>query len=37
MTIEELLEAVFFVGSALGLYNEDPKPAEFSCQLKVSL
>jgi hypothetical protein len=25
-TIEELLGAVFSVGSSLGLYNEDPRP-----------
>jgi hypothetical protein len=27
-TIEELLEAVFSVGSASGLYSGDPRPAE---------
>jgi hypothetical protein len=27
--IEEWLKAVFSLGSALRLYNEDPRPAEF--------
>jgi hypothetical protein len=29
-TIEELLEAVFSVGSTLRLYSKDPRPAEGS-------
>jgi hypothetical protein len=29
-TIEELLRAVFSVGSAPGLYNEDPRPAQWN-------
>jgi hypothetical protein len=28
-TIEELLKAMFSVGSAPRLYNEDPRPAEL--------
>jgi hypothetical protein len=28
-TVKELLGAVFSVGSAPGLYNEDPKPAQW--------
>jgi hypothetical protein len=28
-TIEKLFEAVFSVGSASRLYNEDPRPAEL--------
>jgi hypothetical protein len=31
-TIEGMLEAVFSVGSALKLYNEDISPAAVSCQ-----
>jgi hypothetical protein len=36
ITIEGLLDAVFFVGSAPKVYSEDHRPAE-AVQLKVSL
>jgi hypothetical protein len=34
-TIKELLEAMFSVGSALRLFNEDTSQAAVSCQLSV--
>jgi hypothetical protein len=34
-TIKELLEAMFSVGSALRLYNEDTSQAAVSCQLSA--
>jgi hypothetical protein len=36
-TIQELLEAVFSVGSAPRLYNEDPRPAEGITERELSV